>query len=276
MIDWGVCMKVVDASRPISLIKNGVTKPYLINCSGEEYVVKFLQNPEGNKALINEYVCAKFAQLLNLPIADPVLVNISEEFLNDYGGVIEEHVEEVVEPGIHFGSKKIKKAFPINSTSLVRKATNKDIIASLILFDHIICNKDRDSNAGNLIYDYSNNKIVVIDHTHAFDIGPLWDDTQLKIRIGEGMNAFDMTGYLYNKLIPFIDGHNPFSNVLFNVGLVSKEILEDIMNNIPQSWNINTKEEVVLVEYLLDRISRVDEILYCLKPVLPNWKGGVT
>jgi len=264
----------VNASRPISPIKNGVTKPYIINCSGDEYVVKFLENPEGHKALINEFVCAKLAKLVNLPLAEPVLINVSDEFLIDHGEELNQSIGNQIQPGIHFGTKKIKKVVPINSTSIVKRASNKNIIASIILFDHIICNKDRDSNGGNLIYDFKQEEIVVIDHTHAFDIGPIWNSHQLKIRIGETIEPFDMTGYLYNKLIPFIDGYNPFADVLYYLGLVNEDHLMDIMYEIPNSWDISNEEKEVLTEYLMDRIKRRGEILDYLKPVLPNWKGG--
>lgn len=269
-------MKEVIATRPISPMSNGVTKPFLINCSGEEYVVKFLQNPEGNKILINEFVCAEIAQLLNLPLAEPALVNVDEQFIIDYGETLTNHIKHDIKPGIHFGSKKIKKAFPINSTSMLEKATNINSISSLIIFDHLICNKDRDSNAGNLLFDASNKSIVVIDHSHAFDIGPLWDDVQLNHRIGQEFYHFPMNGYVYNKLVQFIDGHNPFHDVIYKVGLIDENKLNAIMNKIPESWNISNEEKKSLIGYLLDRVERVDDILTCLKPVLPNWKGGIT
>ncbi|RKQ34265.1 HipA family kinase [Oceanobacillus halophilus] len=269
-------METLQVQMPISPIKNGVTKPYIINCSGEEYVVKFLQNPEGHKALINEYVCAEVARILELPLASPSLIEVGDTFVNDYGKEISRHTQEEIKAGIHFGTKKIKKVFPINTPQIVKRAYNKDIIPDLFVFDQIICNKDRDSNGGNLIFDYEKQSIVVIDHTHAFDIGPLWDEHQLKIRIGEKFEPFNMTGYVYHKLVPFVDGHNPFSNILQKLQVISIETLKEIMDNIPQSWNINENEKDVLVNYLMDRINRVEEILECLHLLLPKWKGGVT
>lgn len=267
-------MNVVNAFRPIAPMKNGVTKPYILNCSGEEYVVKFLQNPDGNKVLINEFVCANIAKFFDLPLAEPALVNIDKQFIEDYGEEINNHVGEKVEPGIHFGTKLIKKAYPINTSQILKQTINTNIIPSLILFDHIINNKDRDSNRGNLLIDYERKMLVVIDHSHVFDIGPLWDEHQLKIRIGEKISPLDMTGYIYHKLISYIDGHNPFSGVLYKVEHISSESLSNIMYKIPSTWNINNNEKAVLVDYLLDRIERVDEILTNLKPFLPKWKGG--
>lgn len=269
-------MDVVEAYRPISPLKNGVTKPYIINCSGEEYVVKFTQNPEGDRALINEFVCAHIADLLDLPLTKPSLIKVNDEFIQDYGDELKQHVTKNIEPGLHFGTKKIQKVFPINTPQILSRANNKDIIPAIILFDHIICNKDRDSNGGNLIFDYTNNKIIVIDHTHAFDIGPLWNDHQLKLRIGEKITPLEMSGYVYHKLVPYVNGHNPFSTILDKLDSITFDTLTEIMNNIPQSWNISEDEKEMLKRYLMDRIERVDEILDCLKPVLPYWKGGIT
>lgn len=269
-------MEKVNAIMPISPIKNGVTKPYIINCSGEEYVVKFLQNPEGKKALVNEYVCAKIAIELELPLAHPNLINIDEIFIKDYGEDIKKHINAEIEPGVHFGTKKIQKVFPINTSAILGKARNTNVIPDVVLFDHLICNTDRGSNGGNLIFDYTNKKIVVIDHTHAFDIGPLWDEHQLNQRVGETIEPLDMSGYIYSKLVPYIDGYNPFSNILSNIRKLSFDTLTNIMNNIPQSWSVTDEEKKMLVKYLMDRIERVDEILYCIQPQLPRWKGGIS
>lgn len=267
-------MNVVNAFRPIAPMKNGVTKPYILSCSGDEYVVKFLQNPDGDKVLINEFICANIAKMFDLPLADPALIKIDEQFIEDYGEEISNHVGKEIKPGIHFGTKLIKNVYPINTSQILKQTINTDIIPSLILFDHIINNSDRNSNMGNLLFDYDRKMLVVIDHSHVFDIGALWDEHQLKIRIGEKISPLDMTGRIYNKLVPYIDGHNPFSGVIYKIEYISCESLSNIMNKIPQTWNINNNEKVALVDYLSDRIERVDEILTSIKPFLPKWKGG--
>ena len=65
---------IIDIERKIPL---GITNPYIVKCSdGKKYVAKFPGNPEGTRVLINEYVCAELAKLLELPIPNFKLINI--------------------------------------------------------------------------------------------------------------------------------------------------------------------------------------------------------
>ncbi|MEM5646533.1 HipA family kinase [Bacillus cereus] len=103
-------MQIVTAKTAHKEINNGVTKPYIITCDdSEQYVVKFKENPEGKRVLANEYVCAKIAEILDLPLATPSFVQVNETFIQDYGSQVSAHTETNVTPGFHFGTKKIKK-----------------------------------------------------------------------------------------------------------------------------------------------------------------------
>ncbi len=269
-------METVKALVPNGKIKNGCTRPYYITCDdGFPYAVKFKENPEGLRVLANEYVCAKLAEILELPLASPRLIQVDTTFVQDYGPEISDHIEDSITPGVHFGTKKVKKAFQISNTQMLEKALNVECIPEVILFDQIICNRDRDSNGGNLIFDATKMEIVVIDHTHAFDLGPIWQSTDLKQRIGNPFELMDPTGYVYSKLVPFIRGNNPFNNIMGKLPRLNSSVIRDIINSIPDEWEVNEEEKKVLHEYLLDRISRIEEVFPIIKPHLPFWKGGV-
>lgn len=268
-------MQVVSAIRAINKIPNGCTKPYYISCSdGNQYAVKFKENPEGPRVLANEYVCAKIAEILELPLSSPSFIEVDKNFISTYGKQIEEHVGNIITPGLHFGTKKIKRTFQIYDSTMLREAVNVDCIPDIILFDHLICNKDRESNGGNILFDASNMSIVIIDHTHAFDLGPIWTANDLRQRIGQPFDIFDMSGYTYKKLTPYVNGHNPFKNILKKLERLSSELLLDIILNIPDEWGVTLDEKYVLHEYLVDRLHRLKDILPHLKNVLPYWKGG--
>lgn len=269
-------MQVVKAKRALEGIKNGCTRPYYVSCDdGETYAVKFKENPQGVRTLVNEYVCGEIAVLLNLPLAEPVLVDIEDEFIEDYGSTIQQHIESNISGGFHFGSKKVRKVTPITSSDMLKKANNVHVIPEVILFDQLVCNKDRDRNGGNLLFDISNLDIVVIDHTHAFDIGPIWTAIDLKQRIGESFEAFDNVGYVYRKLVPYIKGNNPFHTALAKVKSLEASAIGNIINNIPSDWQVSDIEKEALFEYIMDRAHRIEEVLPVLKSAFPNWKGGV-
>lgn len=269
-------MNLVEAKILHNKITNGVTKPFIILCNnGEQYIVKFQQNPEGKRVLANEFVCARIAELLDLPLANPSLINVSKEFLLIHGNEISEHVGEEVFPGLHFGTQKIKNAFQINTAKIIDTASNKECIPSILLFDQLICNKDRESNGGNLLIDGKEKEIVVIDHTHVFDLGPLWNEYELKRRLGEPFFRIQSNGYVYRKLIPYVDGFSPFHHILGKMKSLNKNIVVDIIESIPEEWDVTKNERIVLSEYIMDRLERIEEALPILKENLPNWKGGI-
>lgn len=268
-------MQMVTAKIAHKEITNGVTKPYIITCDdSEQYVVKFKENPEGKRVLANEYVCAKIAEILELPLATPSLVQVNDTFIQDFGEQVSEHTEENVTTGLHFGTKMIKKAYQINGASMLKLAKNIECIPDIILFDQLVCNCDRECNGGNLLFDQSKMEIVVLDHTHAFDIGPLWDEHSLEYKIGEDFRPLQPDGYVYRKLIPYVNGNNPFNSILEKMGRLNSNSLWDIISNIPAEWEVSSAQKEKLLEYLEDRLHRIETALPVLKPGLPYWKGG--
>ena len=54
-----------------------------------------------------------------------------------------------------------------------------------------------------------------------------------------------------------------------NVKNINIEYVKDIMNNIPADWNVSIKEKEMLLDYIMERFNRVDEVLELL-----DLKGG--
>jgi hypothetical protein len=269
-------MRIVKAVRPLNQVRNGVTKPYFVQCSDNEtYVVKFQQNPEGKRVLANEYVASKMASLLSLPVPDPALIEVDDQFVRDHGSEISEHVGSPLQSGLHFGTVKLKKSVQITDSRMIGRALNRDIVPDLLVFDQLICNKDRDSNGGNLLFDLNKMEIVVLDHTHAFDLGAIWRETDLKMRIGQSFELFDSSGYVYRKLVAYVEGNNPFHPILAKIAGMTNSDLWNIINTVPEEWELSMPEKHALIDYLIDRQTRIHEVLPLLAPVLPRWKGGL-
>jgi hypothetical protein len=72
------CVTAVEHIRRM----RGGSQPHLMRCSdGRFYVVKFRNNPQDPRILINEYVAGKLAKLLGLPCPDIRLVNVQEDMV---------------------------------------------------------------------------------------------------------------------------------------------------------------------------------------------------
>lgn len=265
----------MNAARAINPIPNGVTKPYYVSCTDNEiYVVKFAQNPYGVRVLVNEYVCAKIAQDLLLPYPMPALINVPSVFIEDHGTMISNHVGDEINEGLHFGTHKIKKVYQVTSPKMIAEASNIDIVPEILLFDQFICNSDRDNNGGNLLFNPSSMEIMIIDHTHAFDLGSIWSAQQLRIRLGQSFEIYNLNGYVYKNLVPFIDGYNPFHNILGKIAGMTDERLWHIINSVPDEWSVNEDEKIALTEYLIDRRNRIEQVPPLMRSNLPYWKGG--
>lgn len=99
-------------------------------------------------------------------MASPTLIKVDQSFLEVHGDEISSHIdcEYAVSEGLHFGTRMIKKAYQITNSKMIEQAVNVNVVPEIILFDQFICNKDRDRNGGNLLFDQTEMKIIVIDH----------------------------------------------------------------------------------------------------------------
>jgi hypothetical protein len=97
----------VDAIRLIRKMRGGA-QAHLLECDdGHFYVVKFLNNPQHRRILINEWIASVFLNYLQISAPAAAIVNLSAEFLESNPEV---HIQLgarhlSVEPGWHFGSR---------------------------------------------------------------------------------------------------------------------------------------------------------------------------
>jgi hypothetical protein len=95
---------VVELIRPM----RGGSHPWLVQCeSGDAYVVKFRQNPQHVRVLANEMLAGQLAQVLQLPVAEPAVVELPPE-LEENACVMAARTNHQSAPfcaGRHFGSR---------------------------------------------------------------------------------------------------------------------------------------------------------------------------
>lgn len=268
-------MDTTNGVNAVAPVNNGMSLPYRITCDdGYEYHVKFKDNPNGTKFLVNEFISSEIANILNIPVPINKIINLDESFINLFGNKIAGHIKAIPSIGLHFGSRSIEKSTIINSSKVIAKTTNNDVLSSVLLFDHLIGNIDRTDNIGNLLLDIKNKEIVVIDHTHAFELASVWDEAQLNRMANEDFHAYNMHECVYSKWIKFINGNNPFQDFFDNLRNLTDDCLESIINEIPQEWGVTEGEQNALIRYLKSRRDKIHTLPLLLKPYLPYWKGG--
>ncbi len=246
---------------------NGSTRPIMAVSNNDYYVVKTLNNVEGNKVLVNELVCYSIAKQLNLSIPDSGVCMI------DKNTVVDENINDMDEftnecYGLGFYSKYIERNTIISSSKMLKLANNyKSIIPQIMLFDHIIYNKDR--NKGNLIMTTNKayKEIFLIDHSHTFNLECIWDSGGLKQKIldKDYNDTYIMEGnaYLYSKFKDAMEisiyEMQPY--VSFFKSKLNNNFFINIMNKIPLEWEKNKNELLSLAEYLTYRLDNIEKYI---------------
>lgn len=246
---------------------NGCTEPFVVWCDdGQTYVVKFPGNRQGIKTLVNEYIASNLCEYLNLPILPYNLIHVK---LSDYNEKMSKEISLL--DGTAFGTVYNDNALTILNSRMIIQSANRNDAIKILIFDLLIGNFDR--NKGNLMIDSVSKKIIMIDHTHIFGLGTLWDEYQLPRLIDEPFEISKLDKFNYNNIVESLNFDDTFykelNKFVIRVKNISKEFIENIMNSIPEDWNVSKTEKQLLLKYIYSRFKRIDEIFDLL-----NIKGG--
>ena len=102
------------ARRHIKKMRGGAQAHLIEGEDGCFYVVKFLNNPQHRRVLINELVCSVFLRYLQISCPDWALIEITPPFLRENPQMSLELGSQMapVAAGRHFGSKFRIKCSP--------------------------------------------------------------------------------------------------------------------------------------------------------------------
>lgn len=239
--------------------------------NGALAVVKYPNNIEGPLVLINELLSYKIARAIGVKTPDCgiCILDARASFGNEYQDQINSNDEIKINEdnyGICFYSEYIPYTIPLNPT-FVKRLSNLDDFQSMIIFDHIIYNKDRHN--GNILVDASKMIFYAIDHSHVFKNECIWDALAFK----QGINEKDYNDdtIIKNNLETYkwIWKEKKFDQSLakeqiqnFSSILTSK-FISDIISQLPENWvnGIPKKDIEWLEKYLNYRIDNLENIV---------------
>jgi hypothetical protein len=255
---------VVKVDVILGKVGTGITEPLHGIINKEHVIVKTYNNIESNRVLINEYVSYSMAKALDLPIPDGGICLIDKQTQIDKSLGFEED-----KFGLGFYSKRIDRVTNIvNSPTLIsRYIINKEDFKRIVLFDNLIFNKDR--HKGNILIDIGkkgNNKLYIIDHTHVFRIGSLWDKYQLQRMMNEedysSCEVMQSNEPIYNIFLESITVNK--EDLLYEAErfklVLNGEFLQNLIFEIPNDWNIDKDERIMLLNYLIYRVNNIENI----------------
>lgn len=255
----------------------GASQPCLLRCEdGENYVVKFRNNPQHVRVLANEMLAARLAQLIGLPVPKPQFVDVTQDLIvgNPLLGFDFGARREPIVPGLHFGSR-----FPGSPDRtlvvdflpdrLLRRVRNVDkVFLGALVFDKWTCNCD----GRQVIFhrsvepEESGYSATLIDHGFCFNDGD-WNFPDSPIRS------------LYPRRLVYesVRGLQSFEPFLSRVENLDQTELEQCERDIPEEWCGQHPEQLTrLLERLFERRRRVRQAIIdaknsSLRP-FPNWK----
>ena len=230
----------------------------------KKYVIKFRNNPQGSKLVVNEMVVNELATLLKLPSPEGVVANLSDEFIAAANiGTLD---GMMIESGKHFGIEYKENFYKNPPKSLFNKVKNNNTFAGVLILDIWTNNNDRNNDGNYLILDEKEEgySFCIIDHGHCFG-QPQWTEN-----ITDNVGKWDKN-YI-PELVEDITNMESFDPYLQRLHNIEDKIIEDIVNNIPTVWDISKNEKNALINYLSAQRNKVEEILELNKTIFPNWK----
>lgn len=168
--------------------------------------------------------------------------------------------------GLCFYSEFLSFAAPFKP-AYIRNLLNFEDFQKMIIFDHIIYNKDR--HPGNILIDLKSKMFYVIDHSHVFKNQSLWDYIAFSQGIAENdyndkiITEYNMDTYEHIWRIKKFDVElakihaNEFKSIL------TPEFINDIINQLPDEWKNYAGQRNLdsLIEYLNYRIKNLPNIV---------------
>jgi len=149
---------------------NGRTSPCLIVCETDqediELVVKFSAHCfEKEKNLVIEAIAAMLAADLGMPVPEPFLVEVDDEFINS---VTPSDLQKLIRASnrLAFGSKKLPDGFAVWPRDGRIPPSLTQAAAEIFVFDAIIANSDRRPENPNCLH--TGETVSIFDHELSF------------------------------------------------------------------------------------------------------------
>ncbi len=273
------------ACRHVKRMRGGAQSQLIQADDGHFYVVKFRNNPQHRRILVNEWVCSVFLRYLQISTPETALIRITPEFLQDNPGVAFELGSQrlAVEPGIHFGSRHPGNpdklaVFDFVPDSLLSQVSNLPDFLAVLVFDKWVGNADgrqsvffrarlrewvpaSGAHGSKLGY-----VAVMIDQGFAFN-GPHWD-----------LQDSPVQGLYIRKLVyEDVRSLEIFQPWLDQVVHFPDEVIDRAYRQVPPEWVDGEEEEFErLLEKLWRRRKRVPDLIEdCRRAKVspfPNWR----
>jgi hypothetical protein len=278
------------ATEQIRRMRGGA-QSHLMRCSDENYyVVKFQNNPQHRRILVNELLGTRLAGRLGLPITPAEIIHVDQELI----GLTPELCMEMpraripCQAGLQFGSRypgdpRRLALYDFLPDEQLRGVENLYEFAGMLVFDKWTCNTNgrqtlffreqlRHPHAQGNGHETNEEgdgdyETVMIDQGFCFNAGE-WNYPDAPLR---GL-------YARNRVYEGVIGMESFAPWLERLEKgITERVLEKILSEIPSEWYEDDYDAATqLLERLYRRRTQVPELLLAAKNTtrqpFPNWR----
>jgi hypothetical protein len=252
----------------------GGAQAQLMRCSdGEYYVVKFQNNPQGARILVNELLATRIAERMGLPTPVAATVEVSESLIDNTEDMVIQLGRGRLryKAGAQFGSRypgapaecAVYDFLPEES---LRQVVNLTDFCGMLAFDKWTCN----TNGRQAIFFRRAGKdhyeAQMIDNGFCFNAGE-WNFPDAPLR---GL-------YARHRVYESVRGIEAFEPWLARIEKMDVSILGEMAEEIPPEWYNSAHEAFEkMIEHLGRRRGLVRELIISARKSsaqpFPNWK----
>jgi hypothetical protein len=265
----------IQAVQHIRRMRGGA-QSHLMRCAdGHYYVVKFQNNPQHTRVLVNDWLGTRLAEMIGLPVPAVGVINVTPWLIEQSQDLRIELCGRkiVVTPGPSFGSRYVVspddgQVHDYLPESMIARVRNLSHFAGMLALDKWTCNADGRQAA---FWKRSRERKFTasfIDQGYCFNAGE-WSFPDAPLRGVFGRNDV-YTG---------VTGWDSFEPWLGRIEGFSESSLWPLIDQIPPEWYGSAVDELVqLVSRLLERRSLVRDLVLSFKNSsrnpFPNWRDG--
>lgn len=276
----------VNAIRFIRKMRGGAQAHLLEADDGNFYIVKFQNNPQHRRVLVNELIAAEVLSHLQINAAEAQLIRVSAAFLEQNPDV---HLQTgthrtAVSPGIHFGSRhpghpETLAIYDFIPDALLHQVANADQFRAILVFDRWMGNADgrqsvffraqlKDWLARPGIPPRKQGFVsLMIDHGFVMN-GPHWNFPESAL-----------TGLYARRLVyKDVKSLQDFEPWLSRTANFPAQVLDKALSQIPPEW-LDGDESALekALETLLRRKTRIPELMRACRDApgnpFPEWRA---
>jgi HipA-like kinase len=265
--------------RPLQAVQHirkmrGGSQAHLIRASDKNlYVVKFQNNSQHVRVLVNEYLGTTVGRLLHLPMPEARVMEVSDWIVENTPELKVDLSPRSVPcaNGLQFASRyagdpEEDRVFDYLPDSMFHRIANHDDFPRALVFDKWMGNSDGRQTvfvqrSGHRAYE-----AVFIDQGHCFNAGE-WNFPDSPLH----------GAYPRNSVYESVTGWQSFEPTLAEIEQIEIDSLWRIASEIPAEWYEHDSEAITgLIETLYARRTRIRELITSFRNSsrnpFPNWK----